>query len=230
MTFTQLVADVMDRLNLTSTSAQTRIGQRINERYKKVTSSVNLITSRHLSTPVTIDPGVEVDLPNYTVDDMEKVTRIVLLNEDGGILRVLDQVTYDDATHRTPYVRTPREWAVKNMGPGYVVITFDAFPETDPFDLLIDGYDVTDTLAGSQEPVFPTDFHDILIEGAMSDELRKMEKADLASICETNYASRLNDLRMFIAKSAYLDIQQGRHNNYPYKGSQSWWKSGWNND
>jgi hypothetical protein len=35
-------------------------------------------------------------------------------------------------------------------------------------------------VSGSQEPAFPESFRDILIEGVLADEYRKLEKATLA--------------------------------------------------
>jgi hypothetical protein len=43
------------------------------------------------------------------------------------------------------------------------------------FTLQADGYERADTLTGSQEPAFRESFHDILIEGVLADEYRKLE-------------------------------------------------------
>lgn len=45
MTFTQIVAKIANRLNLTSATALTRIGEEVNERYREVCSGVGLQTS-----------------------------------------------------------------------------------------------------------------------------------------------------------------------------------------
>lgn len=221
MTFDQIVADVMSRLNLSSKDAENRIGVRVNDRYRRIVSSIGLSTSKILIKGITVDPIVNTSLPDLTIEDMEKVIRIILVNSS-NTQRVLEQLTYDDATKFHLVSRLPNAWAVKRMGASSCTITFDAFPATSTFDISVEGLEITDILADDAVPVFPVDFHDILIEGAMSDELRKMEKPDLASIAESNYERRLSDLRMFIAKSAYMDIYQGR--NKP----SYWYKNGFN--
>jgi len=226
MTFTQLVAEVMDRLNLTSTDAQTRIGQRINQRYRKVTSSLGLLTSRREITTFTLNSGVDADLPDYTLTDVEKVVRITQRADSGGV-RVLKEVTYDDVTNSSVRSGLPHCWAVKEMGDDYVTITLDAFPDAEDFDLSIEHYSNLSDLSGTDVPIFAKDFHDILVEGALSDEYRKLEKFEAANDAENRFNARLSDLRMFIAKSAYLDIQQGRDNLRQSWRGRSWWNY-WN--
>lgn len=225
MTFTEIVNDVMNRLNLTSQDARTRIGIRVNDRYRRVCSSIGLLSSRQVARTVTLIPASIPSLPDYTVVDMQKVNRIIIVDPNGTKVRTLEQVTYDDVTKYTSSQRLPQYWAVKRMGATSTIITFDATPATDPFTIRIDGYDISETLEDDAEPAFPQDFHDILIEGAMADEHRKMEKPELAQIDEANYQTRLGDLRMFIAKAAYLDIYQSK--NKP----ESWYRQGfirWN--
>lgn len=200
----------MDRLNLSSPEARTRIGLRVNDRYRRITSSIGLITTRRLIDSVTIDPtDIDSTLPDYTVDDLEKILKVTLMTS-ADTPRTLREVTYDELTNVGTNDALPRVWAVKRVGSHEVTITFDGFPATDTFDVKFEGYELSTVLADDAEPVFPEDFHDILVEGAMSDELRKMEKAPLAQMAEAKYEQRLSDLRMFIAKSAYLDIVQGK--------------------
>jgi hypothetical protein len=209
MTFDQIVSRVMDRLNLTSDAAQTRVGERVNEVYKDVTTSIGLVTSRRVALEVTTDPqAVGSTLPELEIEGIEKITRITY-TVDGGIKR-LDELMYDDLTSKATATSMPTAWALKRMGSGTVTIVLDAFPE-DEFTLIVDGYETADELADDAEPNLPVSFHDLLVEGAMALELRKMEKPQLAQIADGRYAQRLSDLRMFIAKSAYLDILQGKN-------------------
>lgn len=211
MTFNAIVATVMDRLNLTSSAATTRIGEYVNERYREVTSGIGMITSRRGLTDIIVDATNIIaypSLPEIESTGFEKILRILLLN-DGGRVRTLSQKTYDDITNMTTNTELPHCWAVKTIGPSAVIFVLDSYPLTDPFTLRIEGYVQSSTLSGTTEPNFPEDFHDILIHGAMTDELKKMEKPQLAQIAESKFNGRLSDLRMFIAKSAYLDIAQG---------------------
>lgn len=233
MTFDELVRDTAKRLNLTSQEAFERIGERINDRYKRVTSSIGLITSRRQVETFTIDPaapgnstdGVDAfQLPDLTFTGFEKILRITTTLSGAGpndaSVLVLKQLTFDEIKNVNRFLdRLPRAWAQKRMGAHQVTITLDSYTSTTEFDLTVEGYDVADVLADDAEPFFPTDFHDILVEGALADELMKMEKPQLSMVREQKYESRLSDLRMFIAKSAYLDIAQGKD-----KPSQLWYR------
>jgi len=210
VTFDEMVNDVMDRLNLTSTDARDRIRIRVNDRYRRVTSAIGLNTSRRFTKDVTIPAG-NTALPDVLIEGMEKVVRITRTPDGQSGITVLPQVTYDEIDNVATVDGNPQRWAIKRMGAGQVIISLDSYPTTTDLTLHVEGYDIADTLADDMEPFFPSDFHDILIEGAMSDELRKMEKPQLAQIAEQNYERRLSDLRMFIAKSSYLDIFQGKN-------------------
>lgn len=210
MTFDEIVEEVMDRLNLTSEDARTRIERRVNDRYRRVTSAIGLQTSRRLVQDIEYDPtDVDSELPLITVAGIQKVHNIKIEDDDGGVT-LLKEITFDDMTSKPTNSAQPRAWAYKLIGNDEVVLQLDAYPTT-AFTLKIEGHENAIDLVGDLEPYFPEDFHDILVEGAMSDELRKMEKMQLAQIAESNYERRLSDLRMFIAKSAYLDIYQGKN-------------------
>ncbi len=209
MSYDELVSEVMDRLNLTSDEARERVGKGVNKRYKMVTSGIGLQTSRRVVVPMTIDPSdTDSILPDLIVPGMEKVNKVFRLV--GVSMRILDEGSYDEVAGLTTTRRLPYSWAVKKMGAGQVVVTFDAYPEV-PFTLSFEGYDVADVMADDAEPYLPTDFHDILVEGAMLDELRKMEKPELAMLAKQEYDQRLGELRLFIAKSSYKDQYQGKN-------------------
>ena len=230
MTFDDIVRDVAGRLNLTSPEAFGRIGDRVNERYRRVTSSIGMITSRRQVQEFEIDPvtpssstsGVDAtDLPDLTFSGFEKILRITHEDEDSGGITVLKKMTYDQLDNVNRLTdRLPRAWADKRMGSHQVTISLDSWSSTTTFTLKVEGYDVADVLADDAEPFLPTDFHDILTEGAMADEYMKMEKPQLSAIREQKYESRLSDLRMFIAKSGYMDTYQGKDR--PSQWYQTW--------
>lgn len=212
MTFDQLVIKTMDRLNLSSEAAESRLAERINEAYKDVTSTIGLDVARRVDTVVILQGGVDLSLPEHEVDGMEKVLRIMLLDGSGDqVVRLLPQATYDDITSHKVLSGLPNAWAVKRVGDSTVTVIFDAYPETTAFSVKIEGFENAEELAGEQIPAFPSSFHDVLIEYAMAHELRKMEKDELAALALNRFEKRLSDLRMFIAKSAYLDIYQNQH-------------------
>lgn len=219
MTFDEIVSTAMERLNLTSDDARKRIGVFVNARYKRISTSIGMITSRRTNLSITVDPSDTTtypSLPEITVVGLEKILRVQTTGSGDapqGIL-TLQEVTYEEATSRTPFDKVPRKWAVKRMGPGQVIIVVDGTPTT-PYPLTFEGYEIADTLADDIEPNLPTDFHDILIEGAKADELKKMEKGDLAAEAKAEYEIRLGELRQFIAVSGWLAIYQGKHNPGP---------------
>jgi len=95
------------------------------------------------------------------------------------------------------------------MGASSTTIYLDCIP-TSVFILSADVYERTTTLSGTDEPLFDENYHDILVHWGKVPELLKMEKADLSEKAEADGEKRLSELRMFIAKSSYLDIYQGK--------------------
>lgn len=221
MTFDQIVQKVKDKLNLTSTDATDRIGERVNELYRAVTSSIGLETSRRVETSVTYDSDVDVTLPLITVTGMEKILT-VRLETTGNVPKTLEERTYDDIKGLQtvpPHNQDPQAWAVFREDYNSVEIIIDAFPDGTPFTLQFEGIENASTLTGSNVPAFPESFHDLLVEGARAEELLKMEKPGLAQIAEDRYQKRLSDLRYFLAKSQWLDQVQGKIKRRHIRGS-----------
>lgn len=220
MTFDNIVSKVMKRLNLSSSDATTRIGEFVNERYRQATSSIGLEPVRLQATTITFAAGY-AGLPEIVANDYDKLNRVMVLDTSvtPATSRTLKELTYDELTSRPTNNGLPNSYAIKLMGAHSVTYVLDAYPTASAFTLRLDGYSRLQDAAGSAEPVFPEDFHDLLIHGAMADELRKMEKPQLAQTAEGKYDGRVSDLRMFIAKSAYLDIAQGKD-----KPSVSWYR------
>ena len=214
MTFDEIVRDVADRTNLTSPEAFRRIGQRVNERYKKVTSSIGMEVTRRQTKDFTIDPSLPQysQLPKITIHNFEKILRIsTTSNGPGTGVIVLKHLTFDEIENTTPFDdRVPRAYADVRMGTDLCEIQFDSFLGDTPFDLHVEGYDVADTLADDATPFLPMSYHDILIEGALADEYAKMQMMDISAFREQKYEDRLGQLRLFIAKNAYQDSAQGR--------------------
>lgn len=103
----------------------------------------------------------------------------------------------------------PTAWAIVSTTSNSIAIRLDAKPET-AYTLYADGVAEVADLSGSNEPAFPESFHDILIEGVLREEYLKIEKPGLADRAEAAYEKRLSGLRMFMAKTGYLEIYQGK--------------------
>lgn len=203
MTFSEIVADIKTRLNLTSTDATTRIGLAVNRLYKSITSSIGLNVTRRTQVQANCSIGIQT----LSFTGIEKV--IAVIDKSSGSDRHLDEQSVDELKVNGVAGDTPTAFAVYRMNANTVQILLNVIPQT-ALTLYADGYVQAPTLSGSQEPAFPESFHDILTEGVMYDELRKLEKADLAKMAKATYEQRVSDLRMFIAKSAFQDIYRGK--------------------
>lgn len=198
MTFTEIVTEVTADLGLTSSEATTRVGRKVNIRYKEVVSSLGLDTSKRTNS--TVHPTVgsaEITLSNYV-----KVTRVADIST--GEVQVLDEVSWDELRETlADDSDSPTKWAVKRVNGKSVEIAFDVtFLTVDP-DIRVDGYATSATLAGTDVPAFPEDFHDILVWGVKADELMKEEKV-LLEKCQKQFDKRMSQLKLFLAKSLYM--------------------------
>jgi hypothetical protein len=205
MTFDQIVTDIMDRMSLSSPTAATRIGRAVNRKYRLVTSSIGMDLSRRATIQATVSPGIST----LTFTNTEKI--ISVWNRSVSPYRRLSQVTLDELRESMPFNASdaPTNYAESAVTADTVTITLNVIPQT-AFALYAEIQTAISDLIGSAEPAFPESYHDILIEGVLADELRKMEKPQLAQIAQTEFQRILSDLRMWIAKSAYLDIYQGK--------------------
>lgn len=204
MTFTEIVNAAAGRLNLTSAEALARLGGFVNERYRRLTSSTGLNTSRR----ATVSAVTTASNPRLTLG-LEKLETVYVT--DGGVRRVVRQITYDEWRNRT--VWTPRagdvwEYAEETTGPSSVTIVLHPTPAA-AVTVSADGLANASTLSGTDVPNFPADFHDALVFGAVADELEKLERPKQANQFEGRYESRVADLRYFLAKSATLSLRQG---------------------
>jgi hypothetical protein len=199
MTFVEIVGRVASRLNLSSPEALTRIGDEVNDRYRRVCAAIGMETT----TRATATANTAVGYRTLTFTSVVKL--FTVLDADD---KQIDEESYTQLVKQTPHGDPPTAYAVKTMGATSVTILLDCTPVT-IYTMSADALVVSTLLSGSAEPAFAENFHDILVFGAMADELEKMEKARAADKREVQYDLRLSDLRYFIAKSAYRDIVQG---------------------
>jgi hypothetical protein len=152
--------------------------------------------------------------------------------------RRLDIVTIEEIRAEMPYAAAdvPTKYAISAHTADSVTIEINRVPQT-AFTLYADAHQAVADLSGSNEPAFPESFHDIIIEGVMADELRKMEKPELSQIAQQEYNKLLSDLRMWVAKENALDIYQGKtatqrphggsgSGGSSFNGAQSWTQTG----
>lgn len=211
MTANELVEYIAEDLNTPSQESKTRISHALNVRYKQVTSSIGLNPTRREE----ISASAVVGNRNITFTGAEKLD--IVFRKVGTNNVILREVTNDEMTELAPRSDPPTRFSIFSVAPQSIIIKLDSIPET-TFTLY--AYVLADatTLTNNDQPAFPESFHDILIHGVKADEYRRREKANLAKESEMLFQQRLSDLRMFIAKSAYLDIYRSKH----HKGD-GWW-------
>ena len=206
MLFTDLRTEILDRLNYTSTDSTTRVGRLINKVYREIGTAIGLSFSRQTNTSITVTTGTA----DQTFTATEKVLQVWTLDSDSNPSILSEVLPPELREEAAPSSDEPHRYAIISTTSNTVKIRLDAKPAT-AYTLYADIIGEVADLSGSNEPAFPESFHDIIIEGVLKDEYRKLEKLQLARESERQFEKRLSDLRMFMAKSNYLDIQQGKN-------------------
>lgn len=204
-TFDELVLDTCDRLNYTSSDATIRVGRAINRKYKEVTSSINLIVGRRTEVSTVVTMGVR----QVVFSGIEKL--IAVIDKSSGANRYLGEDSYEEVFNASVAASDlPQRFAVDRQSSRTVTILLDSLPQT-AYTLYAEGLETKVTLSGTDEPSFPESFHDILVEGAMADEYRKLDKQVFFKEAQAQYQKRLAELQYFLVKSSYQDILQNKH-------------------
>jgi hypothetical protein len=216
VTANELVEYIEEDLNTPSQEAKARISHSLNMRYKQVTSAIGLIPTRRIEVEAAASP----DDRFVTFADIEKLDAIFYKSNDVEVdakPTTLREVTNDEMLALPIRSEPPTKFSIYNVGPTSVTIKMDCVP-VDSFILYAHGLATATTITNNDQPAFPESFHDILIHGVKADEYRRREKAGLAKESEILFQQRLSDLRMFIAKSAYLDVWRSKHHS-----GNGWW-------
>lgn len=206
MSKSEIIDEIMNRLNLTSTTARVRIGTIFNRYYLRVTTAIGMsqITRREFD----VEGVTEIASPEVEFSLLEKITRVYFLNDSGEKV-ILDEVTIDELRDENiPSGDNPSRWAIKSIGAESCIIYLDQIPESE-YSLFADGYIKGSLLDDDQEPVFPESFQDVLVEGPLIDEYKKLKEWDGAKSSKLEYEQRLSDLKHWAGKTAYLKVRQG---------------------
>lgn len=207
MTFTDIQTEASNRLNITSAEGLSRIGSYINQRYRRLTSSLGLNTTRRATQSINTVAGTAT----ITFTSLEKIELVYITTN--GRERIIREMPYEEFRRRNVEEERsgiPTEYAVTAVTSNSVTIGLYPTPNA-IISITADGLNNASTLSGSDVPAFPADFHDALVLGAMSDEFFKMEKYALAKDFELQFKSRESDLRMFLAKSAFISMAEAEY-------------------
>jgi hypothetical protein len=206
MTFTELVNEVMARTRQTSTEAQTRIGREVNDRYRRVQTTVGLQTSR-----MTVLDAVTVPGEEHVTFSASKVID-VWIAAPAGQRRMLQQITFNDWRSRqvsvNPNNGQPTFYAIGEWDGEGVRVYFSPVPDQ-AYTVRADAIGLPTALIDAGVPAFTPDFHDVIMYGALADEWTQLKQEELARGATGLYEQRLSELRYYIAKENSLAIVQG---------------------
>lgn len=224
MTFDVVVARTLQRLKLTANDAETvaRVQDEVNEVYKSVWVDLGMepITRTTVEGTTTADSRF-VTFGSDMADDPNNTTKIMSVHnpEFTPPSDILGEMTYEEMLLLPPSAWPPRYYSIYRYGAHSVTIFLDG-PADDIHTLQAKAYQQTPTLTTDDEPGFPENFHDMLIDGTMAIELESMEKGDRYKAALGRYMTKMAALRFHIIKSAWIDIYQGRfRRNIPLNNS-----------
>ena len=203
MTFAQILTRIKSYSLLSSSDADTRLGIAINAHYRRITSQVGLDASRFVTRSASTSNGVQT----VTFTEIEKIDRIIDAT-DSNAIRLLTETSIHEIRSNQPGTGDPTRWATKNTDADSVTVLLDTLPQT-TYTLQADGWTTLSDLSGSDEPIFPESFHDILVWSVLADELLKKEKDKLAREYERKAEKLLADLRFYLADSPTYSTRQG---------------------
>lgn len=210
MNYTDLVRMVSDRTKVKTEDGLRRIGEEINLKYREVVSSIGINTTSRTTATATTTIGNRTLVFGTTALPVEKI--IAVYDATVTPARVLDEASFDALRNTVAGTDPPQYYAIQIMGDHTVSIFLSSVPAT-AYVLTADVYANQTSLSGTMTPTFPEDFHDMLVDGAVAIELEIAEKYQAAQRLDTKFLTRLADLRYYIAKSAYRDVQQGQTSN-----------------
>lgn len=208
MTFTEIQTAICDRVNLTSTTDLTRVGNTINRKYREITSSLGI---KHTSRRSTVSTACSIGVSTLQFSTTEKV--VAVFNRNVSPYCQLDEVTVDELRRQQPFNTsdTPTQYAIQQIAADTVTILLNVIPQT-AFTLYADVYSTTATLSGTDKPVFSESYHDILVSAVLVEEYMKVEKPKLSITEEKRVETRMGELRLWIAVSTTKKIYQGKDN------------------
>lgn len=204
MTFTEIRTAVLDYCSLSSTEATARVGRAVNRHYRRITSTLGLEAARFVTRSATTTNGQQY----VTFSEIEKIDRV--FDTTASDARLLTEVSIDRQRTTQASQGQPETWALRNTDADSAVILLDTVPQT-AYTLQADGWATLADLSGTDEPVFPESFHDILVWAVIAEELLKKEKDKLAQQYAAKAERLLGELRFHLADSPARDTQQGSY-------------------
>lgn len=209
MTYTEIVAHIADRFNLKSDEQLARVGTEVNLRHREILSSLGVSQATEWTT-ASATTTIGNRFLTFGPSPVAVLKVLAVYNLNSGIYPppTLIEVSTDELLAMPVVADPPTAYAITNMGERTVTVRLNSVPAT-AYALTANVEGNTTQLSGALSPAFSEDYHDILVNMVMADELEKAEKYDKASAKLKQAAARLGELRLFIAKSAHMSMKQG---------------------
>lgn len=186
-----------------------RVGTEVNLRHREILSSLGVSQVTEWTT-ATATTTISNRYLTFGPSPVAVLKILALYNTSLGTYppQTLDEVTTDRLLSMGLSTDPPTFYAVTNMGERTVTIKLNSIPATQ-YTLTANVEGNITQLSGALLPAFSEDYHDILVDMVMADELDKADKTDKAEKKMKHALARMGELRLFIAKSAYRDMKQG---------------------
>lgn len=221
MTFTEIVTQVSNDLNLRGPETLDRIGQKVNARYREVLRRLGMNVYSRTEVQVDLQAGSQDQI--YDLDD-PVLGRLVALywapdaTDDNPTPRptMLDELTFEEMKEVVPTTDRPRKWCKTRVGNNWTEFKIDS-TIPDGASVVIEGEEVPTVLESDAEPQFESIYHDILVYGAKADEFIKMKTADARANAKTFddlFNKTMGELALRQTLMAGGVIKQGKHANY----------------
>jgi hypothetical protein len=209
LTYSEIIDHVADRMNLKSDLQLARVGTEVNLRHREILSSLGIsqVTEWAVATATTT---ISNRYLTFGPSPVAVLKILALYRVVTGVYPppILDEVSTDELLNMGLGVDPPTAYAVTNMGERTVTIQLNSIPATQ-YVLTANVEGNITQLSGALSPAFSEDYHDILVNMVLADELEKAEKYDKAKAKLMQAEARMGGLRLFIAKSAYNQMKQG---------------------
>jgi hypothetical protein len=209
VTYSEIIRHVADRFNVKGDEGLARIGTNVNMRHREIVSSLGI---SHVTKPTsaTATTTISSRFLTFGPSPVAVVKVLAVYNAALGVYPppVLGEITRDQMLHESLVSDPPTRYCVYAMGERTVTIQLNSIPGS-AYVLTADVEGNTSQLSGALSPIFDEDYHDILVNMVMADELEKAEKYDKAKDKLKQAAARMGDLRLQIAKSAQTLVRQG---------------------
>ena len=220
MTFLEIQNRCMDRLNLSTDDARTRIKNFINERVRALQTSCHLgQVRRGIVTVLTV-----ADEPVQLLDGIVlpktlsiPAQRRILTSTSIDGLRVLDPAQTTRGV--------PARYAISLFDTDKTWVELLPVPDAE-YAIKVDGIlNGTELVDDSDIPAFPEDFQDAIIYGVLAEENQHWDKVDRFEYLERKFKDRRSEARYFISRQIYLHRMQGG-TSWDFSSNAWWWLYG----